>query len=158
MASAALPTAAAITRASAHGGSWRSGLQTGLFAALVVTGLWIWLRPGDGAVVLVHLAGGVALTSLLAGWLWRHVPSGRRQSQRRVFSGASWALLASWLILTASGLALALPGLLWLMGLVWFPGAALTSTLSFLHLWASFVAAAGLILHLGQRHWVWRRR
>ena len=157
MAAAVSPTAGAFVRHPAHAGSHRSGAQTALFAALVVTGLWIWLRPGDGAVVLAHVAVGVGLTVLLAGWLWRHVPKGLAQSQRRAFTRMSWVLLASWLIVTVSGLALAVPALLWLAGLVWFPGAPVTQALSFVHLWVSFVAVAGLILHLGQRHWVWSR-
>lgn len=136
------------------GGTRRSAIQTGLFSGLVVSGLWIWLRPGDGMVVLAHVGGGLVLTAMLAGWLWRHVPDGLARSQRRFFTRASWALLASWLVLIGSGLVMVLPAALWLLGVVWFPQAGVTRALSVVHLWISFAATAGLVAHLGLRHWL----
>lgn len=136
-----------------HRGSWRSGLLTGLFSSLAVTGLWLWLQPDSGAVVLAHVAAGWLMAALLAGWLPRHVRKGLGESRRAAFTLASWALLTVWAILIGTGIVMALPGALWFLGVIWFPDRAVSGALSFLHLWVAFVAVAGLILHLAQRHW-----
>jgi hypothetical protein len=136
-----------------HGGSLRSGAQSGLSAALFVSGLWLWLRPGAGAVLWLHLAGGAVLAGALLPWLAVHVPQGLARSERRAFTLASWALLAVWLVLLLSGLAMALPAALWLAGTVWFPPRAVTEALSFAHYWSAWASLAGLVLHLWMRHW-----
>jgi hypothetical protein len=135
----------------------RSGAQSAGFIALLLSGLQIWLRPGDGIVLWLHLAGGLMLLALLLPWVLRHIPRGLAHSQRTVFTQASWALLASYLIVIASGLVMALPALVWLIGPVWFLPRVATGALSFLHFWASWLTLGGLLLHLALRHWVWGR-
>lgn len=141
-----------------RGGSLRSGAQSGLSAMLLVTGFWLWLRPGVGPVLWLHLVGGAGLAGSILPWLCHHVPRGLALSRRRSFTLTSWALLAGWLVLILSGLAMALPAALWLAGQVWFPPRAVTEALSFVHFWAAWIALAGLVLHLGMRHWAWGRR
>lgn len=136
-----------------RGGSLRSGGQSALFAALVVTGLWLWRVPRAEVVLWAHLAGGAVLTAGLVPWLAGHVRSGLAKSRRRLFTQLSWALLALWVALIVSGLALALPAALWWAGRVWFPAGAVTGALSALHFWATWPALAVLIAHLGMRHW-----
>lgn len=156
---------AAMARAQPHrhGGTLRSGAQSGLIAALFVSGLWLWLAPGSGAgsgsgavsglVLYAHLAGGLVLVAALAPWLAAHVPAALAKSRRRLFSSLSWALLSVWLVLAVTGLAMAVPAAIWLTGRVWFPDRSVTEALSLLHFWASWPAMAGLVLHLGMRHW-----
>lgn len=96
---------------------------------------------------------GLALLALLGPWLVRHIPKGLDHSQRSGFTLLSWALLACWLALLASGLIMALPGILWLTGAVWFPERPVTEALSLIHFWSSWLAMGGLILHLTLRHW-----
>lgn len=136
-----------------QGGSLRSGAQSGLSALLFVSGLWLWLSPGAGMVLWLHLAAGAGLAAALLPWLAAHVPQGLARSERRAFTLASWALLAAWLVLLISGLAMALPAALWIAGGVWFPPRAVTEALSFAHYWSAWPAAAGLVLHLWMRHW-----
>jgi hypothetical protein len=141
-----------------RGGSLRSGAQSAAFAALFVSGLWLWLWPGAALVLWLHLAGGAVFAAALLPWLLRHVPRGLALSQRAVFTQGAWALLAIWLILLASGLVMALPVALWATGLVWFPPREVTEALSFAHFWSAWLAALGLVVHLGMRHWVRRQR
>lgn len=139
-----------------RGGSLRSGAQSGLSAALFVSGLWLWLSPGAGAVLWFHLAAGAVLAGAILPWLAAHVRKGLARSGRRAFTLVSWALLAAWIVLLLSGLAMALPSALWLAGAVWFPPRAVTEALSLVHYWSAWPALAGLVLHLWMRHW--RRR
>lgn len=136
-----------------RGGSLRSGAQSGLSAALFVSGLWLWLSPGAGAVLWFHLAGGAVLAAALLPWITAHVRRGLARSERRAFTLVSWALLAAWLVLLVSGLAMALPAALWFAGAVWFPPREVTGVLSFAHYWSAWPALAGLVLHLWMRHW-----
>lgn len=145
--------AMAPARARPQGGSLRSAAQSGLTAALFVTGLWLWLAPGAGMVLYAHLLGGLVLVAALVPWLVLHVPAALAKSRRRLFANLSWVLLAVWLVLMASGLAMAVPAATWLAGRVWFPDRLVTEALSLLHFWASWPAMAGLVLHLGMRHW-----
>lgn len=137
------------------GGSTRSFAQSLLIAGLFISGLSIWLNPSQAPVLWAHLAAGGALVAMLAPWLWRHVGKGLGQSPRRAFRQSAWALLALWIGLIGSGLAMALPAVLWLGGRVWFPAREVGELLSWLHFWSSWPAMAGLILHLAQRHWLW---
>ena len=141
-----------------RGGSRRSAAQSAVIAALFVTGLYLWLRPQDTLVLWLHIVGGVALAAALAPWLACHVPAGLAHSERVAFTLSSWVLLGSWLVLLGSGLAMAAPAALWLAGRVWFPPRAATEAFSFVHFWISWLAMAGLILHLAMRHWVRARR
>lgn len=138
-----------------RGGSLRTSLQSALFMLLLCSGLVLWLRREDAAVLWLHVGGGLGFLALFAPWIGPHLKSGLAHSRRPAFTQVSWALLASWLILLASGLLMALPALLWLAGSVWFPPRAVSGALSFLHYWSSIPGMAGLLLHLGMRHWVW---
>lgn len=145
------PSRAAYVRP--RGGTrWSAALSAGS-AGLFVSGLYLWLWPGAGAIVLAHVVGGVAVTLAMVPWLSRHVPRMICHAQRPGFTWASWALLAIWVALVGSGLIMALPAGLWLLGLVWFPGREWVEGLGLVHFWASFAAMAGLILHLAMRHW-----
>ena len=93
------------------------------------------------------------LLVLLVPWLVRHLPTGLAHSQRRGFTLLSWALLAAFVLVLATGVAMALPAGAWIAGIVWFGSREVSWTLSLLHLWGSWAAAAGLLLHLGLRHW-----
>lgn len=136
------------------GGSLRSVAQSAGFAALFASGLYLWLWPGDSLVLWMHLLGGVLLAMVLSPWLWRHIPHGLAHSQRRVFTLLSWGFLASYLAVLVTGLAMAVPAAIWLLGRIWFPARGVTALLSFLHFWAGWLAAAGVLLHLIMRHWV----
>ena len=136
-----------------HGGSRRSGAHSALVAGLFVSGLWLWMQPQAGIVLWAHLAAGAVLTPLLGSWLVRHVPRGLAASERPSFTRLSWALLGLWAALLVSGLALAVPALLWFSGWIWFPAREASEALSFIHFWASWLAVAGLVLHLSMRHW-----
>lgn len=143
------------SHAPPRGGSLRSGIQTALFAALLVSGLALWLWPQDAIVVLTHLVGGLVLLVLLVPWLVRHLPVGLAHSQRRGFTLLSWVLLATFVLVLATGLAMAVPVLVWVAGIVWFWPREVSELLSFLHLWGSWAAGIGFVLHLGLRHWAW---
>ena len=143
------------SHAPPRGGSLRSGIQTALFAALLVSGLALWLWPQDAIVVLAHLVGGLVLLVLLVPWLVRHLPVGLAHSQRRGFTLLSWALLAAFVAVLATGAAMSVPVLAWIAGLVWFWPREVTELLSLLHLWGSWAAGIGFVLHLGLRHWAW---
>ena len=138
-----------------RGGSRRTGLITALFSGLFVSGLFLWLWPQDSAVLWLHLLGGVGLLAMLGPWIARHVRGGLIKSKRPRFTQLSWALLAVWLGLILSGITMALPALFWAFGFVFFPAREVSDTLSLVHFWASWIGMAGLILHLGLRHWVW---
>ncbi len=143
------PIAPAFARP--RGGTLRSGVQSLAFAALFASGLDLWLAGQQRLVLWAHLLVGLAL---LAPWLARHIPKALRQSRRRAFTNLSWALLAVWVALIGSGLAMAVPALLWLGGLIWFPERPVTELLSLIHFWSSWLAAAGLVMHLAMRHWI----
>jgi len=64
-------------------------------------------------------------------------------------------LLAAFVLVLATGLAMALPVLVWIAGIVWFWPREVTELLSLLHLWGSWAAGVGFVLHLGLRHWAW---
>lgn len=136
-----------------YGGSLRSGIHSALSSVLFVSGLWLWLWPEASLVMWLHLTAGLVLAAALGPWLLRHLPPGLAHSQRHLFTRTSWALLATWVALIGSGLVMALPGLMWLAGLVWFLPREITEALSLLHFWASWLAMAGLVLHLALRHW-----
>lgn len=150
---AAIPTAAPHAFPRPRGGTLRSALQSAACAALFVTGLDLWLSGQQQLVLWLHLLAGLGLLVWLAPWLIRHIPKGLDHSRRRLFTNLSWALLACWLALFATGLVMALPAALWLAGLVWFPERPVTEALSLVHFWASWLAMGGLVLHLAMRHW-----
>jgi len=77
----------------------------------------------------------------------------RAEAERDGPQGA--ALLAAFVLVLATGVAMALPAGAWIAGIVWFWPREVTQALSFLHLWGSWAAAGGFILHLGLRHWAW---
>lgn len=151
------PAPIATSFARPRGGTLRSAAQSLAFAALFVSGLDLWLVGQQRLVLWAHLLIGLGLLVFLVPWLIRHIPKALRQSQRRAFTNLSWALLACWTALLASGLAMAVPALLWLGGVIWFPERPVTETLSLVHFWSSWLAAGGLVLHLAMRHWVWGR-
>ena len=106
------PAPTATPFPSPRGGTWRSAAQSIAFAALFVTGLDLWLAGQQRLVLWAHVVIGLALLALLGPWLVRHIPKGLDHSQRSVFTLLSWALLACWLALLASGLIIpALPAL-----------------------------------------------
>lgn len=141
----------ALTRR--RGGSLRSALQSSAFAGLFVSGLHLWLWPETDPILWLHMAIGLALIPVFSHWMVAHLPKGLRQSQRRGFTFASWALLIAVVTVLLSGAVMAVPGLLWLGGRVWFPPRGITEALSFLHFWGAWIAFSGLILHLAMRHW-----
>ncbi|MBW7921071.1 MAG: hypothetical protein H3C51_03115 [Rubellimicrobium sp.] len=147
------PARAAAPPQRPRGGTLFSGLLTAAFAGLFVSGLFLWLWPGAEPVILAHVIAGLAASVALVPWLWRHVPRAICHAQRPGFAAGSWALLAVWVLLLLSGVAMALPMLVWLAGPVWFPAREVTEALSLVHFWASWVAMAGLLLHLALRHW-----
>ncbi|MBC7281615.1 hypothetical protein [Hoeflea sp.] len=136
-----------------RGGSLRSGVHSAIIAVLFVSGLWLWVDPGSSLVLWLHVMGGIALTATLAPWLWRHVLEGLAKSERHGFTQFSWALLAVWIVLLTSGLAMVVPVAWWLAGRVWFPQSEVSQAMSFVHFWSSWLAAVGLGLHLAMRHW-----
>lgn len=143
----------APNRPHGHGGSLRSAAQGAGFAALLVSGLALWLWPGQSLLLWPHVGGGAALLAALAPWVVRHLPAGLAASRRPGFTQTSLALLALWLALFLSGLAMAAPALLWFAGRVWFPAREVTEALALVHFWAAWPAAGGFVLHLGLRHW-----
>lgn len=152
---AGFPVEASRSPARPRGGSRRSGVITALTSALFVSGLFLWLWPQDSAALWLHLLGGVLLLALLGPWLLQHVSAGLGKSQRRRFTQLSWALLAVWVALVGTGLAMAIPAALYFAGLVWFPTREISELMSLVHFWASWIGIVGLVLHLGLRHWVW---
>ncbi|MEO9299906.1 hypothetical protein [Devosia alba] len=93
------------------------------------------------------------MTAALAPWLIRHIRAALAKSQRRLFTQMSWGLLAVWVALIFSGLAMSAPALFWWVGRLWFPAGEISAALSLVHFWTAWIAVAGLILHLGIRHW-----
>lgn len=148
---AARPTGRPVARP--RGGSRRSAALSAAFAALGASGLWLWLRPGEGLVVLAHLWLGLGFLLALVPWVLPHVGRGLAHSRRPGFAALGWGLVAALAAVLGSGLCLAAPAVLWWAGTVWFPPAALSGLASAIHLWASLPAAAALVLHLGLRHW-----
>jgi hypothetical protein len=73
--------------------------------------------------------------------------------QRTLFSWSSWLLLADYVVVLATGLAMVLPTALYLGGHVWLWRFETTGILTFLHLWSALAAAPGLLVHLTLRHW-----
>ncbi len=128
-------------------------MLTAGFAALFVSGLFLWLWPDAGPVILTHSIAGLVVTVAMVPWLVRHVPRALCHAQRPGFTSLSWALLAVWVLLLVSGIAMAVPMLVWALGRVWFPAREITEALSLVHFWASWAAMAGLLLHLALRHW-----
>ncbi len=154
--SGAVP-AEAGPRPHPRGGSLRSGGQTALIAALFASGVWLWLDPDAGAVLWLHAASGMALAAVLLPWLWGHVGQGLVKSERSLFTSTSCLLLAVWALLLLTGLVMLLPAFVWFVGWIWFPDRAMSGALSMIHLWTSWPAIAGLVLHLSMRHWRLRR-
>lgn len=148
---AALPAGRAAARP--RGGSGRSAALSAAFAALFASGLWLWLRPGEGLVVLAHFGLGLGFLLALLPWAVPHVGRGRGLSRRPGFAALGWGLVAGLVLVLGSGLFLAAPALLWWAGRVWFPPAAVTALASAVHFWATWPAMAVLVLHLGLRHW-----
>jgi len=136
-----------------HGGSLRSGFHSALIATLFASGLWLWLAPQSSLALWLHVLGGIVLSAALAPWLWRHVREGLARSERQAFTLSSWALLAVWIVLLVSGLAMAAPAAWWFAGRVWFPEHEVSDALSLLHFWGAWFAVAGLGQHLLMRHW-----
>lgn len=136
-----------------RGGGARPALLSLGFAALFASGLFLWLVPDAGLVVIAHLAVGLLFVVALAGWLAGHVRQGRGKSQRRSYSAAAWGLLALYGLVLGSGLAMAAPAALWLAGRVWMLPDQATAILSFAHFWGSWLALSGLLVHLAMRHW-----
>lgn len=149
----AAPAPVRTVRHRLRGGSLRSATLTAGFAALFVSGLFLWLLPGSAPVILAHAAGGLVVTAMLVPWLLRHVPRMICHAQRPAFTWTSWVLLGLWVVLMLSGLAMTLPAGLWLVGLVWFPAREWIEGLGLVHFWSSWAAMAGLGLHLAMRHW-----
>lgn len=139
----------------AYGGSIRSALLSAAFMALFVSGLFLWLHPGEGAILILHLFGGIAFTATLIPWLFAHVPQGLARSQRHSFTVLAWLLLAAYVLVLGGGLIMAVPAILWLFGPVWFLPRDVSAVLSWLHFWGSWLAVVGLLAHLTLRHWQW---
>lgn len=129
-----------------------------LFAVLLGTGLHLeflaarnW-NAGE-AVLLAHLLVGLIFTALFLSWIGGHLVRGLPRSQRPVFTGLSWLLLAKFALIVITGLMMALPTAVYLAGGIWFWSFQATHVQTFLHLWTSLAAAAGLLAHLAMRHW-----
>lgn len=129
-----------------------------LFGLLFLTGLILEFVAGRNwnsglVVLLIHVGGGLLFTGLFLFWIPGHCRHGLARSQRAVFTWLSWLLLAKYLVLIVSGLMLVTPGAAYIAGVIWFWSFETTFLLTDLHLWASFAAVLGLLLHLGLRHW-----
>lgn len=129
-----------------------------LFAALLGTGLHLEFLAGRNwnageAILLAHLAAGLIFTALFLSWIGGHVVLGLPRSERPAFTALAWFLLAKFALVVLTGLMMALPTAVYLAGKVWFWSFEATSILTFLHLWGSFAASAGLVAHLAMRHW-----
>jgi len=140
------------------GGSPYSAVLTAFFALLFISGLYLEYFAADnwkaGKLVLIaHLLGGAVFTLALAPWLVSHVRTGPGRSQRRLFTLLGWLLLGKYLMVIGTGILMAVPAALYLLDIVWFWRFETTDLLSFLHLWLSFAAVAGIIAHLTLRHW-----
>lgn len=151
----ALPEPRRQKTATRKGGSVYSAMLTAAFTLLLFSGLYLeFLAAGHwnaGKPVLVgHLLVGAFFSLALTPWLVRHLRSGPARSQRRLFG---WLLLGKYLVVTATGLLMALPAAFYLLGHIWFWRFETTHLLTFLHLWSSIVAALGLLAHLTMRHW-----
>lgn len=144
-------------------GPKRPGLRRALFLSLLFplllgTGLHVeffaaknW-NSGE-AVLLLHIALGLIFTAVFLSWIGGHVVRGLPRSQRPGFTWLSWLLLAGYAAVAVTGLMMVLPVLIYLGGGLWFWRFEATHTLTFLHLWAALAAGAGLLAHLGLRHW-----
>jgi hypothetical protein len=87
---------------------------------------------------------------LFASWRARRRREGEppaRHRQRLIGYALHWVLL--WLCL--SGLAMALPALLWYAGVVWMPDYRVYRALRVVHLWLTPVGIGLLLLHFGSR-------
>jgi hypothetical protein len=139
-------------------GRWRAVVLSAGFAVLFGTGLHLELfapynwRAGE-LVLWCHVGLGILFTCVFAGWIGSHVGRNLAHAQRTLFSWSSWLLLADYVVVLATGLAMVLPTSLYLGGHVWFWRFETTGILTFLHLWSAVAAVPGLLLHLALRHW-----
>lgn len=136
----------------------RAALLSVAFAVLLGTGLYLeFLAEGNWnageAVLVAHVVVGLAFTAVFASWIGGHVMKGLRTGKRRAFQALSWLLLALYILVLATGLLMLLPALIYLGGGLWFWRFETTGLLTFMHLWASLAATAGLFVHLAMRHW-----
>ena len=139
-------------------GSRRALALSLLFFLLFGTGLHLEFLAGRNwnageAILLAHLAVGLLFSALFLSWVGGHVVRSLPRSGRPVFTVLSWLLLVKFVLVTATGLLMALPVAVYLGGGVWFWSFEATHRLTFLHLWGSFAAVAGLLAHLAMRHW-----
>lgn len=136
----------------------RTSLLTILFAVLLGTGIYIeflaarnW-NAGE-AVLVLHIVLGLVCVAVFASWIGPHVLHGLPKSQRPLFAWLSWLLLASYLLVLGTGLAMIIPLASFLSGRIWFFQFDTTHELTFLHLGSALLAAAGIFSHLLLRHW-----
>ena len=136
----------------------RMQVLTYLFALLLGTGLYLEFFAGlnwnyGEVILLLHIVFGLIFTALFLIWIARHIRQGQFRSQRRLFTGLSWFLIAKYVLIITTGLLMLLPPAIYLTGTIWFWQFETTYMLTFLHLWGSIAATTGLLIHLGLRHW-----
>lgn len=146
-------------------------------AVTLVSGFWYILVPRDinwnasQTVLVLHLAGGVMSLILFVVYFFLHqkdksqrwwmllIPwqltresdeEPRHFRQRQLGHALTWTLLAIY----ASGLLIALPGLLFALGTVWMQGYYTSQILNSVHFWASVLLIPVLFIHM---LWVTRK-
>jgi len=136
----------------------RVPLLTVMFAVLLSTGLYLeflarrnW-NAGE-VILLLHIVFGLVFTVVLLSWIGPHVVRGLSKSSRRIFTGLSWLLLATYAAVVMTGLMMILPAAAFLVDRIWFWRFGTTHVLTLLHLWGGLAAAGGLLAHLSMRHW-----
>jgi hypothetical protein len=139
-------------------GRWRTVVLSAAFATLFGTGLHLeffaaynW-RAGE-LVLWCHIGLGMLFTGFFANWIGSHVSRNLAHVQRSLFSWSSWLLLADYVVVLVTGLAMVLPTALYLGGHVWYWRFETTGILTFLHLWSAVATAPALLVHLALRHW-----
>lgn len=143
---------------AARPGRGRAIVLSAGFAILFATGLHLELfatynwRAGE-LVLWCHIGLGLVFTAFFANWIGSHVGRNLAVARQSLFFWSSWLLLADYVAVLATGLAIVLPTALYLGGHVWFWRFETTSILTFLHLWGAVAAAPGLLVHLALRHW-----
>ncbi|WP_336084048.1 hypothetical protein [Thalassospira sp. CH_XMU1448-2] len=136
----------------------RMQVLTYLFALLLGTGLYLEFFAGHNwnageTVLLFHLFVGLIFTVLFLVWIASHIKQGLATSQRKIFTGLSWLMIAKYILIIATGWLMVVPPAIYLTGKIWFWQFETTYLLTFVHLWGALTAIIGLVVHLGLRHW-----
>ncbi len=141
------------------------------FSVTLVSGFWYAFVPRDinwnasQTVLVLHLAGGVMSLFLFVVYFFLHQ---KDKDQRWLILLTPWNLrreideedqhfrqrqlghLLTWTLLTiyATGLVIAIPGLLFYLGTVWMQGYYTVQILGEIHLWASVILIPLVFTHM----------